>query len=411
MLKDRKLPGNIWGGLIILIRMLGGLGMQKYMAVFFGPAGTTLLSHFQNFISLFSQPVQDAVAQGLISAYPNSQFPKRKLAITAILLTALIFIFTICLLDLFGALTSEIFNFSVKFWAIVLFSIFLIAMQGVLSAWLIAQQKLKFLALFNSIQWLTIFSVLLIPNLEAKETLLLFTLLQGLSTLVLGIILLKNSKSNLPFSLSLDPAIITHFKQFILMALTVWISSKWVDFFIREYAIQLFGTIETGLWQSVVRLSEAYRGLLISFLLLTFYPVVSQLYQSDQKQLALFLKKSIKAIAGFSCVFFLCLFIVKKWVIILLYSSEYVEAIPLLNWQILGDFLAFISFPFALIMMATVSTGKYIASEIVSALIFVACILLGNFAGIEILVYAHVIRFVFYLNLVIFFTKKHWTLA
>lgn len=411
MLKGKKLPGSIWGGCIILIRMLGGLGMQKYMAIFFGPAGTTLLSHFQNFISLFSQPVQDAIAQGLISAYPNTKFSKGKLITAAFLITAFIFLLTICILFFVGGFPDDILQFSVSSWPTIIFSIFLISLQGVLSALVIAQQKLRFLGLFNIAQWLTIFIALLLTDLQLTETLLLFAALQGFFTLVLVALLYKTIRNSLPLSLNSDRAVISHFKQFILMALTVWISSKWVDFFTREYAIELFGIIDTGLWQSVARFSEAYRSLFISFLLITFYPTISHFYQTNRMQLTSFFRNRLKMLIGLSLAFFSFLFIFKRGIIVLLYSNEYLEALPLLDWQILGDLLAFISFPFALLLMATVSTGKYITCELISAVIFVGCVLMGSFVGVEILVYAHIVRFVFYLCLVIFFTQKYWSLA
>lgn len=412
MLKVRKLPNYLWGGLIIFVRMLGGLGMQKYMAVLFGPAGTTLLSHFQNLISLFSQPIQDAVAQGYISAYSHEKYSTKDITTTAFFLTVVIFLLTLATLWFSGAFPTDLFNFTTGTWLLVIASILLITIQSLLSALFIAQKKLKFLVIFSAMQWLSIFGILIASNTTASNTLLLFVVVQGCFTMGLVIFLIFKKVKALRFNLfRIDKPILAHFRQFILMGLTVWITSKWVDFFVRENAMQLFGIEETGLWQAVVRISEAYRGLLISFLFLTFYPVLTQLYRKSSADLSSFFTKYFKKLLGFTLLFFLLLFFLKHWVVLFLYSADYLKATSLFNWQMLGDLLAFLSFPFALLLMATVSTGKYIFCEFVSASVYVASIFLGNHSDIEILVYAHVFRFIVYLILVISFTKKHWSHA
>ncbi len=412
MLRWLKLTSTgFWGGAIIFIRTIAGFGMQKFVAIFYGPAGTTLFSHFQNLISLFTQPVQDAIAQGLISAYPKKSFSKNKLIYSAIGFTTFIFLAIAILLIITGAFPDELFNFSIKNWWLILIGVFLLCLQGLASAILIAQQKLKLLSILYLLQWSILFIFILLNFKDLDSTLQYYIFVQGFFVFVFAAFLYKDINQKFPKSFRKEKEIVNHFKQFLWMALAVWISSKWVDFFIREYAINLFGSIETGFWQSIVRISEAYRALFISFLFITFYPIISNLYQNKSKKLKTHFRTQFLKFSAFTLLFFIIVYILRKPIITSLYSIEYIEAASLFQFQIIGDIFAFISFPFALMLMASVQTKNYILCELSSAFIFVICILIGNKAGIEILVYAHIIRFILYLSLVVFFTRKNWNFA
>ncbi|MBK6263822.1 hypothetical protein JKA74_02140 [Marivirga sp. S37H4] len=412
MLKWLKLrKSGFWGGFIILIRTLGGLGMQKFVAILYGPAGTTLLSHFQNLISLFNQPIQDTVVQGFINAYPKDSFSKNKLMATAIGFTILIFLSTLFLLWILKAFPTDLFNFSSQNWGFILMAILFLCLQGIASAVLIAKQKLKLLGVLQLLQWIIIFTFLFILSGGIEETLQYYLYIQGMFTFIFIGVLYRDLLTFLPLSFTQDKEILNHFKQFLWMALAVWISSKWVDFFIREYAINLFGSTETGYWQSIVRISEAYRALFVSFLFLTFYPVISRLYHKSRDKMKVHFRKQVKILGFFTALFFILVFVFRAPIITMLYSSEYLQATPLFKFQILGDILAFASFPFALMLMVSVQTKKYILCELLSAFIFIIYIFAGNSIGIEILVYAHILRFVFYFTLVVFFTRKNWSFA
>jgi PST family polysaccharide transporter len=183
------------------------------------------------------------------------------------------------------------------------------------------------------------------------------------------------------------------------MALTIWLSSKWVDYYVREFAIQEFGTIQTGLWQSVVRISEAYRGLVISFLFLSLYPMLSQKLAANKLQIntlrRYYLLYFLTSLVSLFLVFQFNEFILKT-----LYDAQYQQASNLFQFQIIGDLFAFLAFPFSIFFIASVKTKSYIIIELLSALIFVALIVIKTDIGIEILVYAHIIRFICYFLMV-----------
>ena len=86
----------------------------------------------------------------------------------------------------------------------------------------------------------------------------------------------------------------------------------------------------------------------------------------------------------------------KGFILKALYDVQYLEASHLFQFQIFGDFFAFLALPFSIYLIAAVKTKTYIITELLSALIFVTLIVLKTDIGIEILVFAHIIRFICY---------------
>lgn len=412
MLKLIKWPAkNIWGALFIFIRTLGALAIQKIIALIFGPAGTTVFSHFQNLISLFTQPVQDVVAQGIINAYPNKAFSRKSLYHTAIIALLILFFSTSIILGLTNSFLNELFTFSFYKWCMVILAILVLCFQSIAWAILIAQQKLKTLSFIHLIQWTVLISFLLYLKEPLSNTLLYYLVILALFTFIFYACIFSELKHFRLGNFSIDKKVIHHFKQFLLMGLAVWLSSKWVDYFIREYAIELFGPSETGYWQAIVRISEAYRGLFISFLFITFYPNISDILVNSKSSLKNFLFKQMRLYLILSLLFFLSIYLLHPYILQYLYSEVYVSASPLFSIQIIGDFFAFMSFPLALVLMATKNTKAYVICEILSALIYIICIYFGSEIGLKILVLAHITRFISYFFLVLFFTLKSLKIA
>lgn len=386
-----KYHHSIWSGLLLVIRTAAGFGAQKLVAIFYGPAGTTLFSHFQNLVSLFTQPIQDAVANGLINAFPKKSFQKPQVVGASIILLALLGLSTGLILLVSNQFKQTYFSFSLQNWLLIIPSIFLFCFGLIVSAIYVIKKKLKLYVIILLIQWIIFILTVLYFDPELNQFLIFWLCLQSL----FSIIFLFPVFSYLKFNFKIDERVKSHFKQFLIMALTIWLSSKWVNYYIREFSIQEFGTIQTGLWQSIVRVSEGYRGLVISFLFLTLYPLISKKLANSNLSLSN-LKKYYLTYLIFSIAVLFFVFQFNEFILKTLYDKEYVEASLLFQFQIIGDFFAFSAFPFSIYLIAAVKTKAYIITELLSALIFVTVIVMKSDIGIEILVYAHIIRFICY---------------
>lgn len=390
-----KYNHSIWSGLLLIIRTIAGFAAQKVVAIFYGPAGTTLFSHFQNLVALFTQPIQDAIANGLINAFPKKSLKNTQVVGASILLLCLLVISTGILLLITNHFQRNFFSFSLQNYLLIIPAIILFCFGLIVSAVYVIQKRLKLYSLILFVQWGIFFSFVFYLDLELNHLLIFWLSIQSIFSLILIIPVYPF----LRFKFNIDEKVKNHFKQFLIMALTIWLSSKWVDYFVREYAIQEFGIIQTGLWQSVVRISEAYRGLILSFLFLSLYPMLSQ--KLGERNLGINdMRKYYFFYLLFSLSFLFILFQFKEFILKTLYDFQYVQASNLFLIQIVGDIFAFIAFPFSIYLIASVKTKTFIITELVSALIFVALIVLMTDLGIEILVYAHIIRFICYFLMV-----------
>lgn len=390
-----KYHHSIWSGILLMIRMFAGFGAQKVVAIFYGPAGTTLFSHFQNFVALFTQPIQDAVANGLINAFPKKSLKKTQVIGASIIILVLLAISTGLVLLVSAQFKPTYFSFSLENWLLIIPSILLFCFGIIVSAIYVIQRKLKLYSIIILLQWSVFFFLIFLHDLELTHFLIYWLSIQS----VFSIILIFPIHSYLRFNFMIDERVRNHFKQFLIMALTIWLSSKWVDYYVREFAIQEFGTIQTGLWQSVVRISDGYKGLIISFLFLSLYPMLSQKLADGKLQMDN-LRKYYLLYVLFSLGFLFLAIRFDEFILKVLYDFQYVEASNLFRYQIIGDVFAFLAFPFAIYLIASVKTKTYIISELLSALIFVTLIAMKTDIGIEILVYAHIIRFICYFLMV-----------
>ncbi|SMG08769.1 polysaccharide transporter, PST family [Marivirga sericea] len=382
---------SIWSGILLAIRVLVGFGAQKIVAVFYGPVGTTLFSHFQNFIALFTQPIQDAAGNGLINAFPKKSLARAQVVGATIIILVFLTFSSGLILLISTQFNQSFYSFSLHNWLLIIPSLLLFCFGLIVSAIYVIQQKLKLYSFIILGQWSIFFISVLFVDLQLNHFLIYWLTLQA----VFSLFLILPVRSYLKIDLKIDNKVKSHFKQFLLMALTVWISSKWVDYYVREFAIEQYGTIQTGLWQSVVRISEAYRGLVISFLFLTLYPLVAQKL-GEAKTVVESFKKFYGIYVVVSILSLIMIFQFNDLILRILYDTQYAEAGGLLQAQVIGDLFAFLAFPFTIFLIASVKTKAYIITELVSALIFVTLITAQFELGIEVLVYAHIVRFFFY---------------
>lgn len=109
--------------------------------------------------------------------------------------------------------------------------------------------------------------------------------------------------------------------EFILMALSILIFGKVTDFIIRDYAIQSFGMAHTGLWQSIVKLSDGYMMLFINTVGIVYYPQVSALILNTE-ELRQYLRDVFRIVIIISAIGLVLIYILREPILILLYQRN-----------------------------------------------------------------------------------------
>lgn len=131
---------------------------------------------------------------------------------------------------------------------------------------------------------------------------------------------------------------------------------------VRSMVQQQLGTDSLGYFQAAWAISMTYVGFVLSAMGADYYPRLTAAIYDQEKARRLVNEQTQVAIllAGPVLVAMLAL---APWVISLLYTEEFLPAVTLLRWQILGDILKILSWPMGFIILACGKGTIFMAKE------------------------------------------------
>jgi PST family polysaccharide transporter len=173
---------------------------------------------------------------------------------------------------------------------------------------------------------------------------------------------------------------------------------------VRTLVQRELGADALGHFQAAWAISMTYIGFVLGAMGADYYPRLTAVIQdpaavnrlvNEQTEVALLLAAPV----------LLAMLALAPWVIRLLYSAEFVEAVEVLRWQVLGDILKIASWPLGFILVAAGAGKTFMATEwLAMGLFFVFSFLLLPVMGIAATGAAFFAMYVIYLALV-------WALA
>lgn len=137
---------------------------------------------------------------------------------------------------------------------------------------------------------------------------------------------------------------------------------------IRTLLVEHSGVELASYWEGYSRLSLFISGLAISSISLYYLPKLVEA-NTGQEMLKVVLW-GVKFLFAVAFPAMLLIFLFGSDVISLLYTTNFLEAIFLLKWELLGTFLKLLSFTVSFIMIAKKLTTVFVLSELISGLIF-----------------------------------------
>jgi O-antigen/teichoic acid export membrane protein len=406
------LKKSTWSFSSVIIKSICSLAINKLFAVYFGTTGITLFAHFQNLISLITQVPNDGVNRGIIKYWSGKQLnqtEKNKLLKAGLILNIAILLIALMLIYFFRGYVLRDFNFSfnVITLVLVLSGILLFIIHLFLLSLILSQQKIKIYAIINAIG-----SVLIVLAVWAlagsgnlNYTLITFLLAQAASV-VFSVLYCLKKKYIKPVKERLHSEDFKKLGEFVLMALSVLFFGKIADFVIRDYAMQYFGMHQTGLWQSIVKISDGYMMLFINTVGIVYYPQVSAMILNTD-QLRQYLRDVLKIVVVISVSGLSLIYLFRVPVLTLLYSSEFVPASDLMPMQFIGDFFCFISYLLTYIISAQARTITFVVLQAASTLFYILLVyILSTNLGIEGIPIAHAIRYFVFAIILIILNKR-----
>ena len=405
---------SVLNGVAVLIKTITMFVLNKILAVYLGPTGYAAIGQFQNFIQMVTTFAGSAINTAVVkytAEYHEDETKQRavwKTAGSIVFLFSLVFAILILIFQ--KQLALYIFQ-SLKYQTIFIwFAIFLIFFNfnTLFLAILNGKKEILKLVLANiagSLFALVITGVLAI-KLQLYGALIALSIYQSIAFIVT--LILCHRADWFEFSSLLgkiDLGITKKFASFILMALVSAICVPLSQMLIRAYLTQEFSLAYAGYWEAMIRLSTVYLLLVTTTLGVYYLPRLSELNAIDEIKKEVYL--GYKFIFPLAVLGGICVFILRDWIINLLFSPSFAPMQDLFLWQMMGDALKIGSWILAYLMLSKAMTKLYICTEIIFTVSLIAltyiCTQVFGFEGVSI---AHLINYGLYWIVISLFIFK-----
>lgn len=405
---------SVLNGVAVLIKTITMFVLNKILAVYLGPTGYAAIGQFQNFIQMVTTFAGSAINTAVVkytAEYHEDETKQRAVWKTAGSIVFLFsFVFAILILIFQKQLALYIFQ-SLKYQTIFIwFAVFLIFFNfnTLFLAILNGKKEILKLVLANiagSLFALVITGILAI-KLQLYGALIALSIYQSIAFIVT--LILCHRADWFEFSSLLgkiDLGITKKFASFILMALVSAICVPLSQMLIRSYLTQEFSLAYAGYWEAMIRLSTVYLLLVTTTLGVYYLPRLSELNAIDEIKKEIYL--GYKFIFPLAVVGGICVFILRDWIINLLFSPSFAPMQDLFLWQMMGDALKIGSWILAYLMLSKAMTKLYICTEIIFTVSLIAltyiCTQVFGFEGVSI---AHLINYGLYWIVISLFIFK-----
>ena len=369
------LKTSVLNGVAVLIKTATMFILNKILAVYVGPSGYAAIGQFQNFIQMVTTFAGSAINTAVIkytAEYYEDESKQRaiwKTAGTIVFLFSVIFSLLILIFQ--KQLSLYIFQ-TVKYQSVfVWFALFLVFFNFNTLFLAILNGKKEILRLVIANIAGSLFSLIITSILAVKfhlyGALVALSIYQSVAFLVTLFLCYKANWFKFSYLFGkIDKVIAKKFAAFALMALVSALCVPLSQIVIRSYLTHEFGLNYAGYWEAMVRLSAAYLMLVTTTLGVYYLPRLSELsnIQDIKKEVYLGYKFifPLAVVGGF------LVYVLRDWVIELLFSPSFLPMRDLFLWQLIGDSLKIGSWILAYLMLSKAMTKLFVITEIIFSL-------------------------------------------
>ena len=368
------LKNSVFGIISIGSRLLSSFFLNKIVAWYFGPAGIVQLAHFQNLVTFITLVPNDGINRGIIKylAGASKQSPQFQTYFTAgFYLTLALFLGITTVLVSARTYFLPYFPASISWLGWLIGGTLFLVLQSFFNAVLLAHQKTGKLILANIFSAIAVVSYVTwaAGKLPITSFLIGYLLVMG----IVGLSTIPVSLQGLPkkqlFAFRVSGLAVQALSKYVLMAASVLLFTKGLEYYIRDYLIRHFSMEQTGLWQGVVRISDSYTALYAAVLAFAFYPKVAALLSQEHK-LHVFVQQTLLLLIPGILTGLSLVYILQEYVFTWLLSARFKAAGIFLPFQLAGDFCKLLSWLLANLLVAQSKFKIAIAFEAISALFY-----------------------------------------
>ncbi|MCP2121398.1 O-antigen translocase [Enterobacter mori] len=414
----KKLLGvTVLTGALTVVKMAAGFVLSKVVAIYAGPGGLALLGQLQGLNSILTGIVNSPVGPGVVKYTAENCKEKnyepcypwwRAGAFLGLLLC---FIITPTSILFSESISKNLLSSSEYNYLIITTAVFLpFSMMGTL-----------FVSIVNGFRNYKLYiSIGFISVIVTTTAMVVFTIKSNLNGALIagavqtGLIGIVSIVINLlqpwfKFKAFLGFFNKGHLKDmwgFMIMALASAFSLPAALIGIRIILVEFCGLQQTGEWQAVWKISEAYLAV-ITLALATYYlPTISAL--NDKSKIKAEINSCAKVLLPFVIVSCVVIFMLKDYIISILFTEEFSAARKLFAVQLIGDFLKVFAWLYSYVLLAKKLTKIFISIEIFFAVVFIlVTYIFVSQVGVQGANYAYAFTYAFYLVMVKYCYHKY----
>ncbi|AEH01636.1 O-antigen translocase [Lacinutrix sp. 5H-3-7-4] len=394
----------------VIIKIIAGFLTSKFIAIFVGAEGLALVGNLRNFVSSAQSFSILGLYNGVVKYIAQNKSNRVELSKTLSTAFYLGFIATaiICSFIYYNAdyINDSIFHeyndyaYVIKIFAIVLpFYALNMLCFSIMNGF----SKFKFLIVFNIFGQIlgAVITIFLIWQNQIDGALISVVIAESLLFLItlVGILNRKNF-TKLVRVTQFSLAYVKKLSSYSIMALFSAIVMPLVAIAIRSYIIDEVGLKEAGMWEAMNRISKYYLMFVYSLLTLYILPRFSEINSTKgfRKEVFGFYKTIIPIFAGG----LLIIYLLREYIVQILFTFEFDPVSDLFLWQLLGDFVKVLSIIIAYQFLAKRMFWHYIITEAFSVIILylTSMFFIDNF-GVKGANIAHFVTYVMYYGVIL----------
>ena len=394
----------------IITKILAGIFTSKAIAIFIGVEGMALIGNLRNFISAIQSFAILGFYNGLvkyIAEFKNNAIKLSKtlstayyLGFVATILLSFLSYYNAQLINNFlfssnynYAYVIEIMALALPFYSLNMFSFSI--MNGF--------SKYKILLIINIIgQILGLLITLLLIYQNNIDGALIAAVVAPSLILLITFVGFVNQRSLVSYvkisNVSID--ILKKFSPYALMALVSAIALPLVSIIIRNYIIDSVGIKEAGYWEAMNRISDYYLMFVTSLMTLYVLPRFNEIdNKTEFRNEVINLYKTIIPIFGIGL---LAIYLLRSFIILLIFSKEFEPVEDLFLWQLLGDFVKVLSVVIAYQFIAKKMFTHFIIIEVFLVVImYFSSVYLIDVFGVKGAVIGHFVSYIMHYGIIL----------
>ena len=397
-----------------LVRMLTGLISVKVVASIIGPCGIALLGQLNNFSTILLGVANGGINSGItkyVAEYKEDESAIKKILSNALQITLFFtFIVSLGLIILHNQL-SRLVMLSDEYGYVFLifgFTIFLYTLNTLLISILNGYKEFKRYVIVNISGTIVglLFTICFVFSMGLKGALISAVSYQSVVFFITFWICRKAPwLSVIYYRERLDRKMLRRFLNYSAMTLVSLSVVPVSQMLLRGYVISEISMTEAGRWEAMNRISNVYLVVITTSFSIYYLPRLSEIKEISELRYEIF--KCYKVIIPILLSGLTLVYLLRHFVVMILFSPDFYPMESLFIWQLLGDFFKISSWLLAFLMVAKSMTKTFIATEVVfSGLFVVLGYLFMNLNGVVGITQAYFVNYVIYtVCMVVIFRK------